>query len=363
MSTWIGICRDAPCGEFHGAPANVNYAARSLCERLQRAARFLRGRGSRTLGAVALSTVLSALLFGCNATGATPPVEYQSEPWTFRDRPGKKLITAHYEIHTTLRDEMLLSGIPEMCESAYAEYAKLVPPQRELDRRMQVYLFATRSEWADFTREFTGPRAAVFLKVRNGGYSERGVSVIQYVSHDITFPLLAHEGFHQYLYCCVTDQVPAWLNEGLAVYFEGQELAGDGRTRFQPWNNPARSNALADAILRKKLFPLTELLDTHAGRIAGMPPRVVGTYYAQLWMLVGFLMEGENGKYAENFQRLLRAVSGGDLEQFARVANMMSEAGDVSFGRALFEAFITQDIAAFEDEFNRYAKIRTIGDK
>lgn len=321
------------------------------------------GRVGRALGAILLSYVLASLLIGCSTAGQSSPVEYQSEPWAFRGRPGTKLITTHYEIYTTLRDETLLSGIPEMCESAYAEYAKLIPPQRELEERMRVYLFAARSEWADFTREFTGPRAAVFLKVRNGGYSERGVSVIQYVSHDITFPLLAHEGFHQYLHCCVTDRIPAWLNEGLAVYFEGQELSGYGRTRFQPWNNPSRSNSLADALLRKKLFSLTELLDTNAGRIAGMPPRVVGTYYAQLWVLVGFLMEGENGKYADGFQRLLKAVSGGELEQFARAAHMMSETEEYSFGRALFEAFITRDLAAFEEEFVRYAKIKTIGDK
>lgn len=302
-------------------------------------------------------------MLGCTASSAAPTVTYQSEPWAFRGRSGTKLTTPHYEIYTTLRDETLLSGIPEMCESAYAEYSKLIQPQRGADERMKVFLFATRPEWVEYTRDFTGPRASVFLKVRNGGYSEQGVSVIQYVSHDITFPLLAHEGFHQYLFCCVNDRVPAWLNEGLAVYFEGQELTSDNRTRFSPWNNPSRSNSLADAIIRKKTFPLTEILDTNAGRIAGMPPRTVGTYYAQLWALIGFLMEGEGGKYSEGFARLLKAVSGGELEQFARAAHVLNESEDYSFGRELFEAFVTKDLPQFEDEFLRYAKQKTIGDK
>lgn len=335
----------------------------AVCGRRGNAVFFSFGRFDRLLFLLSAFCVLQLALFGCAASGGAQTIEFQSEPWAFRGRPGTKLVTAHYEIYTTLRDETLINGIPEMCESAYSEYARLVAPVHATDERMKVYLFAARPEWADFTREFTGARAAVFLKVRNGGYSEQGVSVIQYVSHDITFPLLAHEGFHQYLYCCVTDQVPAWLNEGLAVYFEGQELGGDGRTKFEPWNNPSRSNSLAEAIIRKKLFPLEEILDTHAGRIAGMPPRTVGTYYSQLWALVGFLMEGEGGKYSDGFGRLLKAVSGGELEQFARAAHVMSDAGEFSFGRALFEAFITKDLPAFEDEFLRYAKAKTIGDK
>ncbi|MBL8879865.1 MAG: DUF1570 domain-containing protein [Phycisphaerales bacterium] len=325
------------------------------------AAALARWRDSRA--ALGVFCAVSFVIAGCTSNSATPAVTHESEPWAFRGRSGTKLITLHYEIFTTLRDEALLSGIPEMCESAYGEYAKLIPPQRGGDERMKVYLFASRPEWVEFTREFTGPRAGIFLKVRNGGYSEQGVSVIQYVSHDITFPLLAHEGFHQYLYCCVNDQVPAWLNEGLAVYFEGQELTGDNRTRFSPWNNPGRSNALAEALIRKKLFPMAEILDTNAGRIAGMPPRMVGTYYAQLWALIGFLIEGEGGKHADGFARLLKAVSGGELEQFARAAHVLNASDDYSFGRSLFEAFITKDLSAFEDEFVRYAKQKTIGDK
>ena len=50
---------------------------------------------------------------------------------------------------------------------------------------------------------------------------ERGITVAEYVSHAVTFPLLTHEGFHQFLYHCAYPRVPAWLNEGLAVMCEG----------------------------------------------------------------------------------------------------------------------------------------------
>ena len=140
-------------------------------------------------------------------------------------RPGHKLTTAHYEIYTTLRDEVLVNALPDFVEAAYENYpASSCPPVQEPDERMKVYLFATRGQWEGFTRRFARGRVPPsFLKVRNGGYSEQGVSVIEYVAHQITFPLFAHEGFHQYLHHYVgTSRFRAWVNEGLAVYCEGQ---------------------------------------------------------------------------------------------------------------------------------------------
>jgi hypothetical protein len=252
----------------------------------------------------------------------------------------------------------LRGALPDFVEGAYANYTQLVTPARVPAERMRVYLFASRGQWVAFTKRFTGPRAKVFLKVQNGGYSERGVSVIQYVSHSITFPLFAHEGWHQYLYHCADTRVPAWLNEGLAVYCEGQRWNETSVTKWDPWFNPMRENALSKALLADRLHSLRMLLETHAGKVLQGSSEQVGTYYAQVWALILFLQEGEDGKYAAKFQRLLKQVGVADLEQHARAAYIWSERETYNFGEALFRNFISDDLGTVEREYQAFMRAR-----
>ena len=318
----------------------------------------------RTAPGWALCGVLLATVVGCQSGGvAREPVPFTTWPWTFGRTDGVRLSTPHYDIYTTLSDEVLRNALPDFVESAYANYTQLVPPAREPDERMRVYLFASRGQWAAFTKRFTGPRAKVFLKVRNGGYSERGVSVIQYVSHSITFPLFAHEGWHQYLYHCANTRVPAWLNEGLAVCFEGQRWNQTGVTAWDPWFNPMRKNALSKALLKDRLHPLRTLLETHAGKIVQGSSEQVATYYAQVWALILFLQEGEEGKYAAPFQRLLEQVGTGDLEQHARAAHIWSDRETFNFGEALFRSFISDDLDTVEQEYQAFLRAQFLGSR
>jgi hypothetical protein len=268
------------------------------------------------------------------------------------------MLTEHYEIYTTITDERLLATFPELMERTYAFYQEVVPPERPLNARMPIYLFARRPEWAYFTQKFTGPRAAIFLKIRNGGYSERGVTAIQYVSHPATFPLMAHEGLHQYLYHQVHPQVPAWLNEGLATVFEGQRWRGDRLAAFEPNYNPMRQNALAEALLRDELIPLSNLLETNAGRIVGDTGRNVATYYAQVWGLVMYLMEGDNGRYASAFRKMCTSLSEGTADKIP--VTLSAAAVARSPGEALFRTHITDDLEQFERDFRAYWRKRLL---
>ena len=312
----------------------------------------------QTLRLVPAAVVLLALAGGCTSVHKTTPVledvAYEIDRWGYGGRFGRELTTDHYEIRTTIDDPVLLEAIPQVVETAYLFYRELVPSAREPEERMQVYLFARREEWVDFTKRFAGPRAQVLLKVRNGGYSERGVSVAEYVSHSITFPLLTHEGFHQYLYHCVDGRIPAWLNEGLAVLCEGQRWSNSGLQEFDPWYNPTRRNALADVILRKELFPLDELLCINAGHVVGGSAREIGAYYGQVWALMLFLREGQEGKYAEPFARLLQTIGQQDLDDFARAAYVSANDGEFNLGRELFRSFISDDIETVEREYKEF---------
>ncbi|MCK4341534.1 MAG: hypothetical protein KAY37_07425 [Phycisphaerae bacterium] len=308
------------------------------------------------------------ILSGCHAPGPVrEPVPFESEPWKFGPAQGRKLTTEHYAIYTTMRDQMLLDALPDFVEAAYENYRQLLPPAHEPTQRMKVYLFVSRGHWVAFTRKYTGSRAKAFLRVRNGGYSERGVSVIEYVAHQITFPIFAHEGFHQYLYHHVNTRIPAWLNEGLAVCCEGQRWGnykGEyGVKEFDPWYNPSRRNVLAQALISNHLHSLRKLLETHPGEVIEGSSKSINTYYAQVWALILFLREGADGKYAADFERMLDKLDEVELEQYARAAHIWSEQETFNFGEALFRNFITEDLKTFEREYFAFMRARFLGQR
>jgi len=311
----------------------------------------------RARPAVAL---LLLVLAACRGRPEVSPVAYHIEPWKLGPWEGQKLVTDHYEVYTTVTDPTLVQTFPELIERAYEYYKQLVPPARQPAEPMKVYLLATRAQWAYMTRRLTGPRAEAFLKIHYGGFSEGGVSNIQYVSHPATFPLLAHEGLHQYLHHCVHPAVPAWVNEGLATLCEGQRWTGSGLKEFDPAYNPVRRNQLAEAMLKNRLFPLKKLLSTNAGEVVHETSSRVATYYAQVWMLVLFLQEGEGGKYAPAFRQLRETLGSGELDDRLRVEQIWAEGKAVSPGEALFRSFITDDLDTFEHEYIAFLRARVL---
>lgn len=311
--------------------------------------------------------LLTSLQTGCHRPlegfRAASDVSYTATPWTFDESAGLKIRTPHYEIFTTVEDPGLTDALPQMMETAFAYYRHLLPTPREPNTPMQVYLFASRADWANFTQRFGSGRAGTLLQVRYGGYSEQGVTVIEYTSHQGAFPLMTHEGFHQFVYFCVPEPIPAWLNEGLAVICEGQRWSNGGLIRFDPKHNPRRQNDLAEAIFRKELLPLRELLRINAGHVVGGNPRGIANYYAQVWALMLFLQNGEGGKYAGGFERMLHKLAAGEAEQSIAAARVVSKGpAPAGPGEALFRAFISDDLDLVESEFKRYLDTNILGE-
>jgi hypothetical protein len=328
---------------------------------------------ARSRACVGFGLLLLALV-GCADRKPDPRIApadlaVTESPWRYAGRTGKTLVTDHYRIHTTVTTENLLAALPQVVETAYRHYRWLVPTPREPAEKMEVYLFAQRGEFEHFTQQIAPQKAALLKQVRNGGYSEQGVSVIEYVSNEITFPLMTHEGFHQYLHHCVRPNVPAWLNEGLAVYCEGFRVTSAGVGSLDPELNPSRRNALAEALLRNQLIPLDELLRINAGHVISGPNRKIATYYAQAWMLMLFLEQYDwvddekRGKYTASFERLRQALANDDLETFAQAEHATSSRPAYSFGQSLFASFVSPDFAAVEREYVRYMRRRVLNEK
>jgi len=295
------------------------------------------------LGAVVL------LAGGCGAKPEIPAVSFHSEDWSFHGVKGSKITTDHYVLYTTCTQKYFLHALPAFMESCREAYEQLIPCVAVDPPRCEAYLFQRRRDWERFTQEFAGPRAEIYRKIRSGGYSERGVTVSHYGSRRSTLSILAHEGLHQYLEVTRGKNIPAWVNEGLACYFESFDIDERGRAVFRPELNTLRLPALRGAVSRKELIPLKDILATHAGLEVHKQSTHVSNYYAQEWALVLYLLtRGMDNPYRDGFRALLAELGTEAMDRKARAFMAADTAGTMSHGEAVFRAYVTDDLERFE---------------
>lgn len=297
---------------------------------------------------VALGLVASTACRTPNA-GCQDPA-YRVEAWRANGVPGRHFSTEHFDIYSTLPDTICESAVPKLLEAAYRRFAATLPPRREA--KLTTYIFGRRSEWTQFTRQRFPDRLDVYERIRRGGFTEGSTSVSFYVSRSLTAATLVHEAWHQYVAAEFDEPLPAWLNEGLACYHEAIDLAGDS-PRFTPEHNTFRMATLSEAVRRNALLTLRELVDTNAGEVlAKDDERFTQTYYAQAWALIVFLRHGAGGRYAADFDRLMRDVSDGAFRKRVSAAALTErDEGATSDGSSAFVAYFDRPPADLQREY------------
>ena len=320
------------------------------------------GKRGAVRGAAGAASVLAIALLtvGCAPAGP-PPVAFQldTQPWQFGSTPGKRLLTDHFDIRTTVRDERFLRLLPAFAETAHARFAAVCPAREPAKQpRMNVFLFGLRPEWDRFTRRFAPGRAGTYVRIRAGGYMERDTAVLYLTQPYDTFAVLAHEAMHMYLARHFGRTVPPWLSEGLATYMEGHHWRDD-RPIFTPGRNVFRHNHLRAAVHTGTLIPLRELLGTNAGReLRGSSARVK-TYYAEVWALTLFLRHGADGRYADKLTTLLADFGSDNMREAVKgmiAATPTPNGQPISFGEAVFRIYVSDDPDAFWNAFDRFVR-------
>jgi hypothetical protein len=303
----------------------------------------------------ALSVLVMISASGCTGWRKAPVTPYEQEPWEHRGKAGVKLITEHFDIYSTLGDEELEEALPGFLEAAHRQYVSLIAPRDDAAPKLQTYVFQTRGEWERFAAERFTRRFPMYRRISAGGFAAGNVCVVYYIKRPYTLSVLAHEGMHQYFANHYAVQLPAWLNEGMATYCESFELP-HGQVVFTPKRNSFRTNALREAMVGGTILPLREMLATDAGSVIAKGETVqTKTYYAQAWALMSYLRHGAKGAYADGLAQLLADIRVGDLETMAQAAKIRApEPAKTSYGEAVFRAYITEDIDAFERGFNDY---------
>jgi hypothetical protein len=291
-------------------------------------------------------------LAGCQNGGRYAVTAFESRPWPLKYHCGWILESTHYRIFTTVKDSDFHAAAVKLAEGQYLRFSQAVKIRPR--EKMTVYIFADVNQWIAFTEAKFGARAQDYLRIRNGGYTAEKLAVFYYLGRYPTLTILAHELFHLYVnLAACPEPVPAWINEGMATYYEAHEWEGCTPV-FTPTQNLFRRGNLSDALCQKKLFPLKQLLETHAGEISKLPQPRVLTYYAQLWGLVRYL-DDPKSPYHQNFQKLLCDLGTREMYLKARGYLVTTRVDEkMSFGEAVFRAYISEDLARFEESFCNY---------
>ncbi|MFM7809034.1 MAG: hypothetical protein ACKPEA_14080, partial [Planctomycetota bacterium] len=123
------------------------------------------------------------------------------------------------------------------------------------------------------------------------------------------------EGWHQFSQKSLRDALPTWAEEGLACWMEGTRMNRDGQpTAFRPWRNFERWNEARNAVGNDATMSLEELLDTSPQKCLERGKNDLLTYYAQVWALVHFLNEGQDGRHREGLRAMLRDAAAGAMQ-------------------------------------------------
>jgi len=284
-------------------------------------------------------------------------------PWENPYGPGLRLTTDHYEIFSTVTQPLLLRMVPGFVESAHCGYNDQLPHPIETATPFQIYLFADRRQWEDFTNTFAGAQAPLFCKIKTGAYYLNGACVVYDIGPTRTLSALGHEGWHQFNSRHFQYRLPSWLDEGVAMQFETGIREG-GLFHFDPSANLQRLGALQEMLARGKPIPLRELVATSPGEVlATDQAQAVMAFYSQSYAIVRFLREADGGRHLNSYRRLL---ADGLLGRWPLDESAGLTAADRNLprtllwnrqvGRQLFEHYIGPDLDRLELDYLAFCR-------
>lgn len=286
---------------------------------------------------------------------------HSTEAWTFGREQGRVIRTDAYRLFTTENESILVSRMPTFMEQALETYTtelgELPRPPVPLD----TYLMANRPQWTRLTQSLMGPQAELYLKIQRGGFTAQGRAVLYDIGTHDTFSLLAHEGWHQYTQRTFRQPLPTWLEEGIAAYMEGFRWDPDFPEfpHFKGWANIERFDQLRRAAQESRLVGLEELLSQAPQELLAQGGDRALTFYAQAWAAVHFLREGENGRYRDGLERLLRDAASGEVAD--RITAELGPAAGRAYlmrrrGPELFRVYFNRDLSEASAEFERFCR-------
>ena len=293
---------------------------------------------------------------GRNDVGDLSREPLTTTEWYFGQARGTQITTAHYHVYTTIQSPVYKHLMAKLLEACYARFTAL-NPATTITKPMDCYMFADRDAWELYTKLRAGSNAPVYLQISAGGYCQEGIFAGYDIGREQTLSVLSHEAWHQFSWYAFKNRLPSWLEEGLAT--QNEAIVWDGiNPAFVPEMNYRRFQALQAAQREVRLWKLSDLVNTHAGRVITMPPKYIDAYYAQLWALVLFL---EHSPYRSRLAEILHDAQTGELAR--KLADTGLTPGEINnftehwnsvAGPIYLMRYIDPDLAKFEAQYRRF---------
>ena len=223
----------------------------------------------------------------------------------------KRLQTPNFEVlgNTGDRDLRMVAERLELFRDAMG--LLFANADRQADARTRVLVFRNHKTYDPFKPQYEGKPAAL------GGYFVGGEDVnhitLTVENRDANFQVIQHE----YVHLLMADSLgstPAWVSEGIAEYYSSFTTTPDGRTVYV--GIPHASHVFQ---LRETFLPLQTIVSTTRESSQYNERDKKGTFYAESWALVHYLLLGNAQKYSPRAAAFVGALAGGkSLEQASR---------------------------------------------
>jgi hypothetical protein len=289
------------------------------------------------------------------------PAMRSIEKWDNAYGEGLSIATDHYRIYTTLTDTLMLRLLPAFLESAYEGYETELPERIETSNRFEVYLFAERQQWEDFTDHFAGADAGLYKQIQKGAYCDKGTCVAYNIGRNETYSALGHEGWHQFSGRHFYYRLPSWLDEGIATLFETNTYE-DGTWKFETQSNAGRLGGLKRTMLSGHFIPLEQLVALNPGEVIGGQDSTMA-FYSESYSLVRFLREEKYGQRLSRYHAMLLGGLRGDwplAPEYQRIAAdrnvRLTVRWNAYVGPMLFEHYISSDWGQIEAEYVSFCR-------
>ncbi len=236
----------------------------------------------------------------------------------WRERFGERSFTfetPHYQVLATTADAAHARLVAKYMELIFARYAAVIGLREAIAGRFLIKvcpdlatLAAIYGKEVDYAGFYDAQSRSLVGRVRREAFPGRDLELKKDLIH--TF---FHEGFHQFLGYHVPN-LPPWLNEGLAEYFNGTWINGDDLVLDRSINRVRAAEHLRAAIQDGRLTSFRELV--HFDSTTFYENADIWDRYHQSWSLIHFLSRGPREVQAI-YQKVLAALANGAGRQQA----------------------------------------------
>lgn len=224
------------------------------------------------------------------------------EQWRFK--------SAYYDITTDL-ERAQAKAVADHMDAVHAEYTRRFSGFNKRNAEpLRLWVFSTREAYGEFLEshgiDSAGSGGMFFRRDDAAGL----VSFLGGRPMSSVLETLRHEGMHQFVYQRIGDDLPVWLNEGMAEWFGYAVPTGSGFAMGLADPRPIRR--LQAAAAEGRLIPLTDLLTmTKEDWNNRVRSGAASLQYDEAWSVVQFLVYTEGGRYERLLMDMLRLLWSG----------------------------------------------------